>query len=193
MLYKHNYKKYIKKVPSKYYNYLNIFNKANSNKITFFYKNNNYIINLNTNPNKLSYSSFYKIILLKLEKYYYYIKNYLQYSFIKSSTISQVVPIIFIPKVNNSLYLYINYQKLNAIIVKNYYLLPLIKKIFLITIAGMFHHLVILVILIQINIMNTLKSLLIKNGILEKKLQNIVNKIVEPYIKYQNHLLKIII
>ena len=37
-------------------------------------------------------------------------------------------PILFIPKKDGGLYLYINYYKLNKIIVKNYYPLPLISK-----------------------------------------------------------------
>ena len=67
------YKKYIKKIPSKYYKYLDIFSKANLDKITPFRKGNNYIINLNIDPNKLKYSLFYNITLPELEKYYYYI------------------------------------------------------------------------------------------------------------------------
>ena len=37
-------------------------------------------------------------------------------------------PNLFIPKKNSGLYLYINYQGLNIIIIKNHYLLPLIGE-----------------------------------------------------------------
>ena len=40
------------------------------------------------------------------------------------------VPILFIFKKNGGLYLYIDYHKLNIIIIKNRYLLPLITETF---------------------------------------------------------------
>ena len=38
------------------------------------------------------------------------------------------MPILFIPKLNGILYLYIDYRGLNALIIKNKYLLLLISK-----------------------------------------------------------------
>ena len=39
------------------------------------------------------------------------------------------VPIIFVPKKDSSLRLYINYHSLNKVIIKNHYPFPLINKI----------------------------------------------------------------
>ena len=57
-----------------------------------------------------------------------YLKKYLKNSYIKFSNLFASALILFIKKKNDSLKLYINYKNLNKIIVKNRYLLSLIKK-----------------------------------------------------------------
>jgi hypothetical protein len=49
--------------------------------------------------------------------------------FIRPSELLVGYPIIFVPKKNRKLRLYINYQKLNNITIKNYYLLPNIAEL----------------------------------------------------------------
>ncbi|PLB49550.1 hypothetical protein P170DRAFT_322855, partial [Aspergillus steynii IBT 23096] len=48
--------------------------------------------------------------------------------FIYLSLFFIIFSILFINKPNKSLYFYINYQALNTIIIKDYYLLSLVKK-----------------------------------------------------------------
>ena len=65
---------------------------------------------------------------MELEILKIYIKNNLANKFIRSSKFLVKTPIFFDKKLDRSLQLYINYQDLNNLIIKNCYLLPLIKK-----------------------------------------------------------------
>ena len=58
-----------------------------------------------------------------------YIKINLIFNFIQRSSNSIGAPILFIKKKDNTLYLIINYKKLNFITIKNHYSLPLISDI----------------------------------------------------------------
>lgn len=76
-------------------------------------------------PNKLIYSLEYvKLKILKT-----YIKTYLVNNFIRSSNFSAKALILFFKKSNNKLYIFVYYQNLNNLIIKNKYLLLLIIKL----------------------------------------------------------------
>lgn len=59
-----------------------------------------------------------------------YIENNLKNSFIRLSKSPARATILFIKKINDSLWLYINYQRFNNLTIKNHYLLSLIGKSF---------------------------------------------------------------
>ena len=67
--------------------------------------------------------------LEELETLKTYIKNNLANNFIKLSKLFAKVSIFFDRKPNRSLRLYMNYQCLNNFIIKNWYLLPLVKEL----------------------------------------------------------------
>ena len=66
----------------------------------------------------------YEVLILKK-----YIKDILRKRYIKESKLLIRYFIIFILKKNKKLQLYINFKILNAIIIKDYILLPLINKL----------------------------------------------------------------
>lgn len=66
---------------------------------------------------------------MELEILKIYIENNLVNSFISPSKSSARVPIFFDKKQNGSLWLYINYQGLNNLTIKNHYPLPLVKEL----------------------------------------------------------------
>ena len=65
---------------------------------------------------------------MKLETLKAYIETHLKTGFIRPSKFPTRVPIVFDKKPNSFLRLYINYQGLNNLTIKNRYLLPLICK-----------------------------------------------------------------
>jgi hypothetical protein len=58
-----------------------------------------------------------------------YIKENLKKGFIRKSTLPAGYPILFAPKKDRKLQLYIDYRQLNSITIKNRYPLPLTSKI----------------------------------------------------------------
>ena len=58
-----------------------------------------------------------------------YINNTLAKGWIRESKSSVSAPVLFIPRKSGKLRLYVDYRGLNALIVKNYYLLPLINEL----------------------------------------------------------------
>jgi hypothetical protein len=57
-----------------------------------------------------------------------YIYKYLAKGFIKTSTAPFVSPVLFVQKLGGGLRFYVNYRKLNTLIKKDRYPLPLIKE-----------------------------------------------------------------
>src|ERR1700719_2475064 len=57
-----------------------------------------------------------------------YINENLKKGYIRPSTLLARYPVLFVPKSNGKLRMYIDYRQLNAITVKNRYTLPLIHK-----------------------------------------------------------------
>ena len=70
----------------------------------------------------------YNLSVAELQTICYYINVNLENKFIYKSWLSSIVFILFIKKKDGSLRLCVDYQELNAIIVKNYYILLLINE-----------------------------------------------------------------
>ncbi len=66
---------------------------------------------------------------MELEILKAYIKNNLASGFIRSFKSPAGAPILFDKKPNGSLRLYVDYQGLNNLIIKNWYLLPLVEEL----------------------------------------------------------------
>ena len=94
-----------------------------------FLKTKNYIIKLIKNKDPF-YSPIYNFSIKELEKLYSYLDNTLENGHIQYSISPAKAFILFMPKKNSNLHLYINYYKLNKITTKNRHFLLLIIKIF---------------------------------------------------------------
>lgn len=79
---------------------------------------NDYIIEL-INSKQPLYRPIYSLNLVKFETLKTYIKINLVISFIRPSKFPIDILILFIRKSNGSLYLYVNYQVLNNLTIKN--------------------------------------------------------------------------
>lgn len=88
---------------------------------------NKYVIKL-VESKHLSYELIYSLNLVELEIVQIYIETYLKTELIRSSKSLAGALKLFHKKFDNSLQLYINYQELNNLIIKNWYSLPLIVK-----------------------------------------------------------------
>ena len=89
---------------------------------------NKYTINLEVDK-KLFYKLTYSIEPIELEALKIFIKINLSNDFIYLFTSSTKAYILFIKKFNKNFYLYINYQDLNNVIIKDLNLLLLINKL----------------------------------------------------------------
>jgi hypothetical protein len=78
---------------------------------------------------KLKHQSIYPLSSKKLKVLREYIEVNKRKSYIRESTLSAKYPILFVPKANGKLRLYIDYRRLNEITVKNRYTLFLIHEI----------------------------------------------------------------
>ncbi len=77
-----------------------------------------------------SYGPIYSLRPVELETLKAYIENNLANGFIKPSMSPVKVLIFFDKKSDSSLRLYVDYQSLNNLTIKNWYLLPLVKESF---------------------------------------------------------------
>ncbi len=89
---------------------------------------NNHTIKLVDNQQP-SYDPIYSLSQVELEILKIYIKNNLVNGFIKSFKLLIGTPIFFDKKSDGNLQLYINYQGLNNLTIKNQYLLSLVRKL----------------------------------------------------------------
>lgn len=80
------------------------------------------------NSKQPSYRLIYSLKLIELKTLQTYIITNLANGFIKPFKSLTDAPILFISKLNGSLQLYLNYQRLNNLIIKNKYLLSLIDE-----------------------------------------------------------------
>ncbi len=115
------------KLSSKYHEFLNVFDRAQLNKLLFhcFYDHKIELINDST----LSYCWVYWMFSVKLLKIKKYLNENLSKKFITFSQTLYFFLILFILKANEDLWFCMNYQKLNVIFKRNKYSLSLINKI----------------------------------------------------------------
>lgn len=88
---------------------------------------NKYAIKL-VQGKQLSYRPIYNLKLVELVILKTYIKTNLKTGFFQPSKFASGTPIFFDRKPNRSFRLYVNYQDLNSMTIKNWYLLFLINK-----------------------------------------------------------------
>ena len=88
--------------------------------------NHDIVLELGTSP---PHQPIYNLLEQELKVLQEYIKTALNKGWIQPSTSPTGAPIIFVPKKDGSLQLCIDYCRLNSIIVKNCYLLPLVSEI----------------------------------------------------------------
>ena len=89
---------------------------------------NKYDINLEENKPLFQYL-IYSLILIELETFKAYIETHLGKGFIWLCKFFAKAFILLIKKLNNRFYLYVNYQGLNNLTIKNRYLFLLIGKV----------------------------------------------------------------
>ncbi len=112
----------------KYHDYLDMFNRAMIDQLSFycFYNHKIELINKET----FSQSRLYQMFNYKLQKIKKYLINHLNKEFIFFSFASYISLILFIEKKDKSLRFCVNYRKLNALIKRNRYSLSLINETF---------------------------------------------------------------
>ena len=111
-----------------YSDFSNIFFLDSASELLEYTRINDHPINLLDNKQS-SYGLIYSLGLVELEILKTYIETNLANSFIRLSKSFASCLISFVWKKNSYLYLCINYQKLNNLTIKNYYLLLLIGKL----------------------------------------------------------------
>ncbi len=112
----------------KYHDYLDVFDWVMINQLFFhhFYDHKIELIDERTS----SQSHLYHMSDYKLQKIKNYLIKHLNKDFISSSSASYASLILFIEKKDDSLYFYVNYRKLNALIKLDHYFLSLIDETF---------------------------------------------------------------
>lgn len=103
---------------SEYSDFTDIFFPKLVVKLLKYTKINNYVINL-IDDKQPYYRSIYSLGQVELETLKTYIKTNLANNFIKPSKSSIDILILFIWKSNSTFYLYVNYQDLNNLSIKN--------------------------------------------------------------------------
>ncbi len=116
------------KLFSEYHDYLNVFDRAMINQLSF-HRIYDHKIEL-IDKRMLSRSRLYQMFNHKLQKIKKYLIEYLNKEFIFFSFTSYVLLILFIEKKDESLRFCIDYRKLNALIKWNRYSLLLIDETF---------------------------------------------------------------
>ena len=114
------------KLPINYYDFADVFNRLQADKLLSYCKYNYKIKLLNNSPIR---SRLYPISGFKLQKVREYLNNILDKGFIRPSQAAYLLLVLFTIKYNSNLRFYINYRKLNEMTKKNQYLLPLIKEV----------------------------------------------------------------
>ncbi len=112
----------------KYHDYLDMFDRAMINQLSFHYFYDHKIELIN--EEMLSRSRLYQMFNYKLQKIKKYLINHLNKEFIFFSFALYILLILFIEKKDDSLHFYVNYRKLNALIKWDHYSLSLIDETF---------------------------------------------------------------
>ncbi len=115
------------KLSSEYHEFLDVFDRAQSNKLFSyrFYDHKIELISDSTSSRCWVYQMF-SVKLLKVKKY---LNENLSKRFITSSQILYFFPVLFVLKANEDLWFCVNYRKLNVIFKRNRYSLSLIDEI----------------------------------------------------------------
>ena len=116
-----------KKLLTEYHDFLDIFSQTDSHILPLHrpYDHKILLIEEKTPP----WGLLYGISQDELKVLKKYLKENLSKGFIKASSSPAASPILFACKLEGGLRFYVDYRQLNAITIKNRYLLPLIKKI----------------------------------------------------------------
>ena len=116
-------------ISSQYSIYQEIFENSEKDISLFKHKTWDHAIDLKSETQLIS-ESIYSLLKTENEILKIYIEKQKNKKYIKSFTSSTEYSILFVKKLNKSLRSCVNYRKLNAITVKNRYLISLCKKIF---------------------------------------------------------------
>jgi len=115
------------KLSSKYHEFLNVFDRAQSNKL-FSHRFYDHKIEL-ISDSTLFHCRIYRMFSVKLLKVKKYLNENLSKKFITSSQTFYFFPVLFALKANEDLRFCVNYRKLNVIFKRNKYSLSLIDEI----------------------------------------------------------------
>ena len=115
-------------IPVEYSYFSNVFFSDSVAELLEWTKINDHPINL-LDDKQQPYGPIYGLGAGELETFKTYIKANLASGFIRPSKFPSSTPIPFLRKNDGSHYLCIDYQRLNNLIIKNHYLLPLIGKL----------------------------------------------------------------
>ena len=113
-----------------YYNYANVFDKLKAN-ILFSHRFYNHKLKFveDVDKNALLKNRIYSLLDYKLEQVKKYLNEHLRKEFIIFNHASFAFSILFIKKSNEELPFCVDYKKLNVIIKKNRYFIPLIDEV----------------------------------------------------------------
>jgi hypothetical protein len=112
------------KIFEKYKNFANVFDKMKANELL---KHDSQNYEINTKNKISSFKSIDNLFVIEFEIFKEYLDEFLIKKFIVSSFSSTKVLILFVKKSKNDLKLCVNYKKLNAITIKNRYLIFLMN------------------------------------------------------------------
>ena len=115
------------KIPDKYSDFSNVFSKEKTLVLPEHTELNKHAIDLEDGKQPL-YGPIYSLGLVEFETLKIYINTHLKTGFIQTSKFLAGVPILFDKKPNGGLRLYIDYQGLNNLTIKNRYPLSLIEE-----------------------------------------------------------------
>lgn len=113
---------------AEYLDFANIFSEKLVTVLPEYTKINTHAIDLEKGK-QLLYEPIYSLKLVELKTLKTHIKSHLKTGFIWFSKFPASTPILFDKKPDSSLRLYIDYQDLNNLTIKNWYLLPLIGEL----------------------------------------------------------------
>ena len=114
-------------VPVEYLDFADVFSEKSANVLPKQIGANEHVIKLEEGK-QLPYGGMYSLEPVELEIFKTYIKTNLANGFIWTSKSLAGAPILFVCKPNDSFCLYVNYQGLNNLVIKNWYPLLLIGK-----------------------------------------------------------------
>jgi hypothetical protein len=112
------------KIFEKYKDFANVFDKIKINELS---KHNSQNHEINTKNKISSFESIYNLFVIEFEIFKKYFDEFLIKEFIMSSFSSIKISILFVKKSKNDLKFCVNYKKLNAITIKNRYLIFLMN------------------------------------------------------------------